>query len=112
MWVRNEHRELFLHKEADPPIEAFIPKAVYDENSEVTVEDLRKVVEKGMVEDAVVIYKGLKKKGVEVGEEDRQKLLELVCFYNGEDGISEELIEERWFRHVGKGRDRQRKTWK
>lgn len=112
MWVRSEHHDLFQHKEADPPIEAFIPKVVYNENSEVTIEDLRNTIKKELVSDSVLVYKRLREKNVEISPEDAQALLELVCFYNEEDALNEELIEERWFRQTGKGRERQRKTWK
>lgn len=49
-WVKQEHRDLFLYTESDPPlkqrsmyqnaeppIEAFIPKAIYNEDSVVSV---------------------------------------------------------------------------
>lgn len=98
--------------EMDPPIEAFIPKVVYNENSEVSVEDLKSTIRKELVSDAVLVYKLLRGKNVEVSEEDRQELLELVCFFNEEDALDEELIEERWFKQSGKARERQRKTWK
>lgn len=42
----------------------------------------------------------------------KQQLLELVCFYNHEDTLSEELIEERWHSQTSVGKERQRKTWK
>lgn len=112
MWVRKEHSDLFQHMEMDPPIEAFVPKVVYNENSEVTVEDLKNTIKKGLVSDSILIYKLLRGKDVEISEEDRQNLLELVCFYNEEDALNDELIEERWFKQTGKARERQRKTWK
>lgn len=42
----------------------------------------------------------------------KQQLLELVCFYNHEDTLSEDLIEERWHSQSSVGKERQRKTWK
>lgn len=112
MWVRKEHSDLFQHMEMDPPIEAFIPKMVYDENSKVTIEDLKHTISKELVSDSILVYKLLREKNVEISVEVRQDLLELVCFYNEEDALSEELIEERWFTQSGKARERQRRTWK
>lgn len=112
MWVRREHSDLFQHREMEPPIEAFIPRVVYTEKSDVSVEDLKNTIEKELVSDAILVYKLLRDKNVEIGEADRQDLLELVCFFNEEDALDEELIEERWFKQSGKARERQRKTWK
>lgn len=111
MWVRAEHSDLFQHMEMDPAIEAFIPKVVYNENSNVTIEDLKNTIKKELVSDSILVYKLLVGKKVEISAEDRQDLLELVCFYNEKDALNEELIEERWFRQVEKGRERQRKSW-
>lgn len=62
-WVRSENPELFNHKECDPPIESFFPKVVYTEESEVTEDDLVKVMTRNEVSDAMVVYTNLKKKG-------------------------------------------------
>jgi pentatricopeptide repeat domain-containing protein 3 len=47
-----------------------------------------------------------------LSESTKQAFLELLCFYNCEDTLPEDLIEERWFRHGGRHKDKQRKTWK
>ncbi|CAG2066590.1 unnamed protein product, partial [Timema podura] len=47
-----------------------------------------------------------------VSESTKQSLLELLCYYNGDDALPEDLIEERWFRQGTRARERQRKTWK
>jgi len=47
-----------------------------------------------------------------ISESTKQSFLELLCFYNCEDTLPEDLIEERWFRHGGWHKDKQRKTWK
>lgn len=112
MWVRQEHSDLFQHKEMDPPIEKFIPKVIYNENSQVGIEDLRNTIQKELVLDSILVYKLLLNKNVAVNGDIKQELLELVCFYNEEDALNDDLIEERWFRQTGKGRDRMRKTWK
>lgn len=53
---------------------------------------------------------------VEVDASTKQALLELVCFYNEEDQLSEELIEERWFKLQAQAKEQsnrpQGKTWK
>ncbi|EEZ97978.1 small ribosomal subunit protein mS39 [Tribolium castaneum] len=111
-WIRREHADLFQHREADPTIEAFVPPMVFDEKSEVAVTDLQKLIKTAQVSDAVVVYKLLKEKGAEVAPELEQGLLELVCYQNCEDGLSDEFIEEKWFKQSQKGKEKLRKTWK
>lgn len=111
-WIRKEHANLFQHREADPPIELFFPKMVYTEKSEVTEEDLKKAIQNAQVTDATTIYRLLQDRQVNISPVQQQNLLELVCFSNSEDVLSNEFIEERWFRQNSKGRERQRKTWK
>lgn len=64
------------------------------------------------VADSILIYKKLTGQGVEVPLEIKQQLLELVCFFNHEDILSEDLIEERWHSQSSVGKERQRKTWR
>ncbi|XP_063930693.1 small ribosomal subunit protein mS39 [Zophobas morio] len=111
-WVRQEHADLFQHREADPVIEAFVPPMVYTEESEVAVADLEKLIEMRQVVDSAVVYRVLKEKNVEVAQELEQGLLELLCYQNCEDGVSEEFVEERWFRQASKGKEFVKKTWK
>lgn len=111
-WIRKEHADLFQHKEADPPIEVFFPKMVYTEKSEVSEKDLEKAIKSALVNDAVTVYKLLQNKNIDVSSSLRQSLLELLCYYNSEDTLSDEFVEERWFRQSSKGREKQRKTWK
>ncbi|XP_052866653.1 protein PTCD3 homolog, mitochondrial [Anopheles cruzii] len=111
-WIRQENAKLFQHREADPPVEAFVPTMVYSEDSQVETTDLQNLIDSVQVADAILVYGLLKKNGIEVDDGLKQQLLELLCFYNHEDTLPEEAIEERWFRHGTVGRERQRKTWK
>jgi len=38
--------------------------------------------------------------------------LELVCFYNNQDDLEEDWIEERWYTQANKDREEFRNTWK
>ncbi|XP_018570454.1 protein PTCD3 homolog, mitochondrial [Anoplophora glabripennis] len=111
-WIRQEHADVFNHREADPVIKAFLPRVVYNENSEVTEDDLKQVIEDVQVADAYFVYKLLKSKGVEISKKTEQDLLELLCYFNSENTLSEEFIEERWFKQSSRSKERQRKTWK
>lgn len=111
-WIRQEHADLFQHKHAVPEVKMFIPRKVYGEESEVTEQDLAEQIRDVQVAGAISVFELLEKKGVVVSDSVLQSFLEFVCFYNGEDTLPEEFIEERWFRQGTKGRDRLRKTWK
>lgn len=111
-WIRQEHAELFKHKEADPIIKAFLPRVTFTDSSEVTEEDLKRVIDDVQVADAYFMYKLLKNKHLKISEDTQQNLLELLCYFNSENTLSEEFIEERWFKQSSRAKERQRKTWK
>ncbi|EDW01759.1 protein PTCD3 homolog, mitochondrial [Drosophila grimshawi] len=111
-WIKEEHRELFLHQEAQPAIEKFAPSMVYTEQSDVDVDSLQQLIDQGELTDATLVYNLLEQKGVAVSDALKQSLLELVCFYNNQEPLPEEYIEERWFLQNSRRRERHGKTWK
>lgn len=111
-WVRKQHPNLFQHREAEPYIQAYAPPMVYNEDSQVTDDDLRKLVETAQVTDAIFVYKKLKQSGASIDNDLEIALLELLCYQNCEDGLNEEFIEERWFRQQHRSKEKTRKTWK
>lgn len=100
------------HHEAEPPIEKFAPSQVYTEDSEVDASSLDQLIKLGELSDAVLVYNLLEQKGIEVSQAQKQSLLELVCFYNNQEPLPEEYIEERWFLQNSRRRERHGKTWK
>lgn len=88
-----------------------MPQLVFSEESKVDETTLRNTIRDVQVTDSIFVYNLLLKDG-EVSVELKQSLLELICYYNHEDTLPEDLIEERWFSQSTVGRDRQRKTWK
>lgn len=89
-----------------------MPQAVYNEDSQVTEETLLKTINEVQVTTAINVYKLLEKNNVKLSPETLQAFLELLCYYNNDDTLPEEFIEERWFRQGNKVKDRLRKTWK
>lgn len=89
-----------------------MPQVIYDDNSEVTEETLQKTINDIQVNSAITVYKILEKNKVKLSPETLQSFLELLCYYNSDDTLPEEFIEERWFRQGTKGKDRLKKTWK
>ncbi|XP_013185888.2 small ribosomal subunit protein mS39 [Amyelois transitella] len=121
-WVRDEHADLFTTREWDPPgkmktpyfnadpkIEAFAPKPIYNDESKVTEDDLKYTIKNALLEDSIKIFSLL---GGVQGVSDQLKIefLQLLCFYNEKEPDSVEWLEERWF--SANTRDRQAATWK
>lgn len=80
--------------------------------SQVELSDLVTSIEHSHVNDAILIYSLLKKNNVEIPNELKQAFLELICFYNCEEPLEEDMVEERWFRQNQRLKERNRKTWK
>ncbi|KAJ8727118.1 hypothetical protein PYW08_015515 [Mythimna loreyi] len=121
-WIRDEHAELFTTREWDPPsknktpyfnadpiIEAFAPKPIYNDASKVTEEDLKYTIQNALIDDSVTIFQLLGGASA-VSDELKLQLLQLLCFYNEKEPDSMEWLEERWF--AANIRDRQAATWK
>jgi len=80
--------------------------------SQVELSDLVTSIEHSHVNDAILVYSLLKKNNVEIPNELKQTFLELICFYNCEEPLEEDMVEERWFRQNQRLKERNRKTWK
>ncbi|CAF4854866.1 unnamed protein product [Pieris macdunnoughi] len=121
-WIRDEQAHLFTTREWDPPmkmktpyfnadphIDAFTPRPIYNDESKVTEEDLLYTINNALIEDAIKVYQLL---GASEGVNDELKmsLLQLLCFYNEKEPIGAEWLEERWF--AAATRERQAATWK
>lgn len=64
------------------------------------------------VNDGILVYGLLNKNGIEIPSELRHAFLELLCFYNCDEPLDEEWIEERWFKQSQRIKERPRMTWK
>lgn len=111
-WIRQENSKLFQHTVADPPIKVFYPQVIYTEESVVDIKSLEDCINNIQLSDAIFVYNLLKGKGIEIPNELKLKLLEFISFYNNEEPLPDDLIEERWFRQSTSGKERQRKSWK
>ena len=111
-WVKKQHPELFQHREADPVIETFFGENAINESTEVTEDLLLKTVDDRRVSDAVFVFNAMAEKNLPISSETKIRFFELICFYNGEDTIPDEHIEERWFQNSSKNTDHLKKAWK
>lgn len=112
IWIREKHADLFQHVEADPPIEAFLPKPRFDEFDALDDETLMKIIETASVNDAIELYELMTKNNIGVSDESKFALLELLCFFNENEDLAEELVEEKWYSQTADDKLTQRKTWR
>ncbi|KAK4293028.1 hypothetical protein Pmani_034231 [Petrolisthes manimaculis] len=106
-WIRDSNPQLFLHTPDDPHIKAFAPTIRYTED-DASEAVLRELVRQNEVSDAITMYHICKDKSIDLSDEAKQELLELVCYSNGEDQLEEDWLEERWHRQTT---TTIRKTW-
>ncbi|CAD6215537.1 GSCOCG00000346001-RA-CDS [Cotesia congregata] len=99
MWIRQELSYLFDHRVMDPVIESFLPKIEYTSKDQVSEEVLKKVIKDANPSDALTIYKLLEE---QVSVETKSELLQLLCYYNNEEPLSEEFMEHKWFKNDSK----------
>lgn len=104
------------HREADPFIEAYAPTKFFKPTAtpeQVELSDLELTINYAHVDEAIIVYNLLEmKEGVEIPIELKHKFLEFIAFYNCEEALDEDWIEERWFRQSERLKERPRKTWK
>ncbi|KAH0560601.1 hypothetical protein KQX54_006230, partial [Cotesia glomerata] len=99
MWIRQELSYLFDHRVMDPVIESFLPKIEYTSKDQVSEEVLKKVIKDANPSDALTIYKLLEE---QVSVETKSELFQLLCYYNNEEPLSEELMANKWFKNDSK----------
>lgn len=98
--------------DAKPQIQAYIPKQIYTDQTEVDVKNLEAAVDSLNVSDAMLIYRLLCAKEVTVPDDLKQNLLELVCFYNHKDPLALDMYEERGAKEANKrSRDVKVEVW-
>ncbi|KAB7504272.1 Protein PTCD3-like protein, mitochondrial [Armadillidium nasatum] len=109
-WIRDKYPHIFNHNPDDPVIKDFIPKITFNEDSDVSEADLLRLINNAQVTDSINVYKACQSKNVELSDDVRQSLLELVSFYNCDDALDTEWIEEK--KDEPKERYDKVKTWK
>lgn len=94
----NKYPELFYRDDAEPKVEAFSCKDVYDKSMTFTQNDLQIAIDKREVTNAVIAFEKLREQGEQMPQELVLKVFQLICFYNEHDVYHAELTEENWFK--------------
>lgn len=105
-----KYPDLFENNPAQPNIEAFLPPEEITADSEVTEMTLVNCIKDYDVINSINAYNNLMKKGTEISQETRQLLLELLCFYNGQEPLPDEYLETRWLKQ--KSDSENKKLWR
>ena len=58
-WIKQEHSELFRHRQADPFIQAFAPVEKLTENTPMTEDLLKRFIQTSQVKNAITVYEKL-----------------------------------------------------
>ncbi|KAL7639959.1 UNVERIFIED_CONTAM: hypothetical protein RMT77_009372 [Armadillidium vulgare] len=109
-WIRDKYPHIFIHNPDDPVIKDFMPKITFNEDSDVSEADLLHLINNAQVTESINAYKACQSKNIELSDDVRQSLLELVSFYNCDDALDTEWIEEK--KNEPKERYDKVKTWK
>lgn len=104
----DNYPQYFFRDHAEPKVEAFSYKDVFDENTEVDESDLKNYIVRHEVENAMIIYNNLTKQSTQIDNDLLIDLLELVTFTNCNELPSDFDTEERFFGQ----NEKIRKTWK
>ncbi|XP_023243642.1 protein PTCD3 homolog, mitochondrial-like, partial [Centruroides sculpturatus] len=105
-----KYPDSFENNPAQPVIEAFIAPEKITEDTEVTEIMLINCIKQYEVNNSITIYNNLKTKGIEISQESEQLLLELLCFFNGQEPPPEEYLESQWLQR--KGDSETRRLWR
>lgn len=70
-WIKQEHSELFLHRNADPFIQAFAPLDKLTETTPMTEDLLNRFIQSSQVQNAIQVYEKL----------DISSMLYFMCSY-------------------------------
>lgn len=92
----DKYPQYFFRDLSEPKVEAFTFKEVYDESMQFDEFDLQKCILRSDVNNAIICYNGLINQKIDISDQTRDDLLQLVCFYNSSDPV---LVapEERFF---------------
>lgn len=94
----DKYPHLFYRDDAEPKIAAFSYKDTYNIDTEYDESDLINCTASGEVLNSIQVYKSCLKREVPISSGMRQSLLEMVSFYNSQDGPDLEFLEENWFK--------------
>jgi len=113
-FIRDENSELFQHRNAEPFIDTFSPAVKLTESTPVSEAMLLKFIKTVQVQKAITSYERMLDSKEEISLETKESLLELVCFYNEQDQLDDDLFEERWLAGSRPRRDDvgTKKNWK
>ena len=95
-YVLDSNPKLFKYKPADPQIDVFQP-IVNLSKTEVSEELLQHMINSDLVDEAIAVFKGLQQKGIAVGKELEESLLQLYCFRNGKNVLDLDYNREELY---------------
>ena len=98
-YFMKEFPQFFIRDEAEPKVEAFHFKELYDESMDLNEEDLLTAIKNHQIDNAITAFKVIKAAGNTITDDTKISLLEIVCFFNSleapDTDLREKFVSER-----------------
>lgn len=84
-FILNKNPELFFRDDAEPKVDAFLPREEFNSEMEFAEEDIKWCIENNDAVNGVIAYNSLVEKSVKLSDETLLSFLELLCYTNEEN---------------------------
>lgn len=85
-YILNKNPELFFRDDAEPKIDAFLPREEFNPDMDLGEDDINWCIENNDAPNGVIAYKSLLEKGIKISDDTLLKFFELLCYTN-EEGL-------------------------
>lgn len=106
----DKYPALFYRDDAEPKIPMFSYSDSFKERTVVDETDLRNCINCRQVANAVQVYQNCRQQKVQLSQQILESLLELLCFFNSNEGPDTEFLEQIWYKQNDERQDT-RKSW-
>ncbi|XP_053213897.1 protein PTCD3 homolog, mitochondrial-like [Panonychus citri] len=85
---------LFNRDEAEPKVEAFHFKDLFDETMDLTEKDLEYSIKNNQVDNSITAFKSVSSKDGKISDDLKKNLLQLICYFNSLEPADWDLREK------------------
>lgn len=93
-YILNKNPELFFRDDAEPKVDAFLPREEFNPDMDLGEDDIIWCIENNDAPNGVIAYKSLLEKGITINDDTLLKFFELLCYTN-EEGLIDLIDYER-----------------
>lgn len=81
-FLLNRHPEIFYRDQSEPKIMAFLPDEEFNEQMDLSQDDLTWCLDNNDVNNGLIAYHSLKKKNIKFQDETLMRFFEMICYTN------------------------------